>query len=380
MDKIKVAIACQGGGSQTAFTAGVLKTVFDHNIHHQYKITGLSGTSGGALDAILAWYGMLKEAEGDKMPIGERIADFWEELSAREPMEILFDQTVMDHLRRVSSGAFPSLEISPSDPWMKMMQSMISRFMPRERFMDFKGLLEAHIDFNEIDSLMKPDSPVLLLGAANVLKGNLKIFSSFNGNISVEAILASACVPNLFPAVQIGDDYYWDGLFSANPPIDELIQHRFVGKENIPDEIWIIMINPLSCKTVPTKPNEIVDRRNQMIGNVSVMQDLELLATFERIIERGGLAVEKWKKYGFRVDKKGQLTWPKIRFVHMSSEVQETLDYTSKLSRHPDHIHKLMVEGDRQGKKLLADLSRPAQTVYEALKELGAEFEKEKFE
>jgi hypothetical protein len=101
---------------------------------------------------------------------------------------------------------------------------------------------------------------------------------------------------------------------------------------------------------------------------------------FERIIERGGLKEETWKEYGFKLDKKGKLTWAKIRFVHMSSEVQDTLDYTSKLSRHPDHIHKLMEEGKRQGEKLIAGLSRPAQTVYEAMKELGAAFEKEKFE
>ena len=101
MDKTKVAIACQGGGSQTAFTAGVLKTIFDNNIHHQYKITGLTGTSGGALDAA---------------------------------MEILFYQTIMDHLRKISEGNLPFFEISPSNPWMQMMQSMISKFMPRERF------------------------------------------------------------------------------------------------------------------------------------------------------------------------------------------------------------------------------------------------------
>jgi len=134
-DRTQVGIACQGGGAQTAFTAGVLKTIFDNNIHHQYKIVGLTGTSGGALDAALGWYGMLKEAEGDKTPIGKRITDFWEDLMAQEPLEIFFDQTVTDFVRKVSAGSLPSLEISPSNPWMQMMQSMISRFMPRERFM-----------------------------------------------------------------------------------------------------------------------------------------------------------------------------------------------------------------------------------------------------
>lgn len=368
MDKTKIAIACQGGGSQTAFTAGVLKTLFDNNIHHQTKIVGLTGTSGGALNVALAWYGMLKAAKGDKTPIGKRIADFWEDLMAREPLEIFLDDTVTDALRKVSSGTLPMLEISPSNPWMPWMQSTLSKFLPRERFTNFKGLLEDHIGFNEIESLLKPDSPVLLIGAANVLQGTLKIFSSKNGEFSVEAILASACIPNVFPAVQIGDDYYWDGLFSANPPVDELIQYRFMGKGNIPDEIWIILINPITCKTVPTQPNEIVDRRNEMIGNVSVLQDLETLALFERILERKGFVEEAWKEYGYSLDK-----WVKIRFVHMSGELLESLDYPSKLSRHPDLIHKLMEDGERQGKKLLAGLSRPAQTVEEAMQELRKE-------
>lgn len=368
MDKTKIAIACQGGGSQTAFTAGVLKSIFDNNIHHQKQIIGLTGTSGGALNAALAWYGMLKAAEGDKTPIGKRIADFWEDLMAREPLEIFLDQTATEALRKVSSGILPMLEISPSNPWMQWMQSTLSKFLPRERFTNFKGLLEDHIGFNEIESLLKPDSPVLLLGAANVLKGDLKIFSSKNGEISVEAILASACIPNVFPAVQIGEDYYWDGLFSANPPVDELVQARFMGKGNIPDEVWIILINPITCETVPTQPNEIVDRRNEMIGNVSVLQDLETLAVYERILEKKGFSDDVLKQYGFNPE-----NWIKIRFVHMSSEVQDSLDYPSKLSRNPDLIHKLMEDGERQGQKLLGGLSRPAQTVEEAMQELRKE-------
>ncbi len=115
-DKTKVAIACQGGGAQTAFTAGVLKTLFDNNIHHQYKIVGLTGTSGGALDAALAWYGMLKEAEGDKTPIGKRITDFWVELMAREPMEILLDEMTTGMLRKVARELYPRLKSAPLIP------------------------------------------------------------------------------------------------------------------------------------------------------------------------------------------------------------------------------------------------------------------------
>ena len=368
MNTQKIAIACQGGGSQTAFTAGVLKAFFDNNLHHDKQIVGLTGTSGGALNAALAWYGLLKAARGDTLPIGQRIADFWEDLMAREPLELLLDKAATDAVRNISAGLLPGFEISPSNPWVQWMQSNLSKLLPRERYTNFKGLLEDHIRFNEIESLLESTSPALLIGAANVMKGNLKIFSSKNGEFSVEAILASACIPNIFPAVRIGDDYYWDGLFSANPPVDELIQQRLMGKDNIPEEIWIILINPITCKTVPTQPSEIVDRRNQMIGNVSLLQDLETLAIMERILEHKGFSADAFKEYGYDLDK-----WVKIRFVHMSREVQDSLDYPSKLSRNPDLIHKLMKDGEKQGQQLLAGLSEPAHTVVEALEELSKE-------
>jgi NTE family protein len=361
MDKPKIAIACQGGGSQTAFTAGVLKALFDHNIHLDRRIVALTGTSGGALNAALAWYGLLKNAKGDATPIGQRIADFWADLAAKEPLELFLDQTATGALRGISAGWLPMFEISPSSPLSQWMQSALSRFLPRERFTDFRGLLEDHIRFDEIAGLLEPDSPALLTGAANVTRGNLKIFSSHNGEFQVETILASAAIPNIFPAVQIGDDYYWDGLFSANPPVDELIQLRFMGKGNIPDEIWIIVINPIICKKVPTLPNEIVDRRNQMIGNVSLLQDLETLAFFERAFKGKALSEDFLKQHGYSPN------WIKIRLVHMSEAVQDSLDYPSKLSRDPAHIQKLMEDGARQAQALLAGLDAPGQTVEEAM-------------
>lgn len=287
MTKPKIAIACQGGGSQTAFTAGVLKTLFDNDIHHQRDIVGLSGTSGGALNAALAWYGLLKAAKGDKTPIGKRITDFWDDLMAKEPAERLLDDMTMGALRGVSDGMLPNYEISPSSPFMQWMQTALSAFLPRKQYTDFRGLLESHINFDEIPGLIEPTSPVLLVGAANVRRGNLKIFSSRAGEIGVEAILASACIPTLFPAVQIGDEFFWDGLFAANPPVNPLVQYRYVGKEHIPDEIWIIFINAITSDHIPTKPHDIVDRRNAMTGNVSLLQDLNLLGAFERAFSVG---------------------------------------------------------------------------------------------
>jgi NTE family protein len=360
MSKPKIAIACQGGGSQTAFTAGVLKTLFDNDIHHQRDIVGLSGTSGGALNAALAWYGLLKAAKGDKTPIGKRITDFWDDLMAKEPAERLLDDVTMGALRGVSDGMLPNYEISPSSPVMQWMQTALSAFLPRKQYTDFRGLLESHINFDEIPSLIEPTSPVLLVGAANVRRGNLKIFSSRAGEIGVEAILASACIPTLFPAVQIGDEFFWDGLFAANPPVNPLVQYRYVGKENIPDEIWIVFINSITSEHIPTKPHDIVDRRNAMTGNVSLLQDLNLLGAFERAFSVGALALDVLKEFGYPTD-----TWIKLRLIQMSKPMLDSLDYASKLSRAPEHIHKLIEDGSRQARHLIEHLSEPALTCEE---------------
>ncbi len=160
MSKPKIAIACQGGGSQTAFTAGALKAIFDNGIHHEREIIALTGTSGGALNATLAWYGLLKAAKGDTTPISKRITDFWEDLAATHPLEAFLDYTATESLRKVSEGTWPMFEISPSSPVSQWMKSAISTIMPRERFTNFKGLLEDHIKFDEIQSLLEPDSPI----------------------------------------------------------------------------------------------------------------------------------------------------------------------------------------------------------------------------
>jgi predicted acylesterase/phospholipase RssA len=94
---------------------------------------------------------------------------------------------------------------------------------------------------------------VLVLGAASVLSGRLQKFNSLRGPIKVEHILASCAVPSLFPAVEVDGDALWDGLFSDNPPIDDLIRQKFVGRENVPREIWLIKINPTRRDKIPTE-------------------------------------------------------------------------------------------------------------------------------
>lgn len=224
------------------------------------------------------------------------------------------------------------------------MLSALSSMLPRPEYTDLKGLLEKHIAFADLPRLIQPTSPALLVGAADVLTGELKVFNSCNGEISVNAILASAAVPSLIPAVQIGRHYYWDGLFSDNPPIKEVVRPRCVGGERVPDEIWVIQINPSGCKSVPTTPGAIIDRRNQMIGNISLQQNIEFIELINLFLKEKAFSEEVMSKFGVLKHDPFEM-----HFIGMSEDLQDSLDYVSKLTREPDHIARLVKDGEKQG-------------------------------
>ena len=98
-------------------------------------------------------------------------------------------------------------------------------------------------------------------------------------------------VPTLFPAVQIEGKAYWDGVFSDNPPVNELVQPDMVGAGNMPEEIWVVKINPTRCATIPQDPEEIVDRRNQLAGNISLFHQLDTIAWLNNLYLKGAIDI-----------------------------------------------------------------------------------------
>lgn len=349
MERKRIAIACQGGGSQTAFTAGVLKAFFDNRIEEKQKIVGLSGTSGGAVCAALAWEALLR---GDGSA-SERLFAFWRANGTRSMVEEIFNRSQVGWAELVDHGFLPSYNMSPSSFSSRMMMAWLCAVMPRREFVDFRLLLENHIDFAAFDGLTGLDSPVLLVGAVNVLEGTFRKFNSRKGEISVDAIMASAAVPSLFPAVKIGEDAYWDGMFSDNPPTDELLDPGIVGEENIPQEIWVIRINPRRWSTVPVTPAAIIDRRNEVVGNLSLHRDLQAIGQMGRRMGARG------KKSGIaegpaRTGAEGPAV--AVREVEMSERLQERLDYASKLNRDAGFIGMLIRDGEAQGRKFLEEI------------------------
>jgi len=110
--KPKVAIACQGGGSQTAFTAGVLKVMAEKGLGKEFDLVSISGTSGGAVCAALMWFSFCKSEQ----PVWQRLMDFWKDNTAQDWGEQAFNEAVFETMRKINSGMMPALQLSPSSP------------------------------------------------------------------------------------------------------------------------------------------------------------------------------------------------------------------------------------------------------------------------
>jgi NTE family protein len=360
MARKRIAIACQGGGSQCAFVAGALKRLFDRGVDERFEIVGLSGTSGGALTAAVAWRGLLERARGDGTPVGDRIVAIWKDLTAQTPSEMVLDKFCIDTLRLVEHGLLPSVAMSPSSMQFQFWSRATAAMIARPEFTDLRKLLLKHIDFEALPGLIQPQSPVLLVGAGDVLQGNFKIFSSANGELTVDALLASAAIPNLFPAVWVAGHAYWDGIFASNPPIIALMQRPSMGVRARPEEIWIVQVNRSHHETVPDVPSDITDRRNHLAGNLSLQHELQIIDMWNVLIQEGALTDHFRARFGLEMREPIA-----VRFIRMSEGLQKGLDYPSKLSRQPRHIDKLIADGETQADIFLDEIGHPPATAPE---------------
>ncbi|MES3516816.1 MAG: patatin-like phospholipase family protein [Natronomonas sp.] len=317
-DQIDVAIACQGGGSHTAFTAGVLDTILTE-FPEQYDLLGLSGTSGGAACATLAWYGLTTPEETP----AELLSSFWKDLAANEPLHRAANTAIRVGIELQRAGV-PLPDISPAySPGAKWGEQ------------EFRRTIESHIDFESIPDRLDGSEPALFLSAIDVLSGQFEIFRE--DDLSTDAIVASAAEPRIFDAVEIDDKYYWDGLFSKNPPIVDFMD---AGDIPDPDEIWLIKINPTERDRVPRSPEGISDRRNELSGNLSMNAEIRFLQRINRWIEGGHLP----ERY----------THTEIRRIPFQKG--NRLSWRTKLDRDPAFIDRLYSDGTQRGQVFLDNL------------------------
>nr|MBA2712029.1 patatin-like phospholipase family protein [Rubrobacteraceae bacterium] len=204
---------------------------------------------------------------------------------------------------------------------------------------EFKKMLERRVDFGKIGVQPEGSYPVLLIGAVGVLSGEFRAFNSRRDRISAETILASAAIPTLFRSVRLDGGTYWDGLFSQNPPIKELT-------DEMPDEIWVIQINPGELADEPKTVAEIADRRNELAGNLSLHQELGFIEKIDQMLEEGQLS---------RGGKYRQIV---VRVIELSrSRFSRSLGTASKLNRDPHFIQDLISHGEVRAQEFLAALA-----------------------
>ncbi len=308
---VTVAIACQGGGSHSAFTAGALHRLLRGTEH---RVGALSGTSGGAICALLTWYGL---QTGGPAEAGRLLERFWRDNTATGLGDRVANRWLVGLARLEGRITLPV--VSPYA-------------YPELARRALAGLVTRHVDVDRVARLQESppdDQPLLLVGAVDVATGDHRAFSSRRGEITLDAVLASAAVPPLFRAVHLDGSWYWDGLFSQNPPVREL-------PDAGPEEIWVIRVNPRARATEPKTVADIADRRNELSGNLSLEQELYLIRK-----------VNEWA--------------PRLGGGYRRIEVRELalaldLDVASKLDRSPATIGRLFAEGQRAAHSFLAAL------------------------
>jgi NTE family protein len=311
-----VAIACQGGGSHAAFTAGVLSELLTSKWRDRFQLVALTGTSGGAMCASLTWRGLVRN-NPDPDESRHRLLGFWRDLE----IHTLFDAVTNLWGLLLARSGLP-FEVSPylyepsAEPTLR-------------------ALLHRHLDLENLTREERRGRPKLLLGATDILEGDRLIFPG--DNLRYEDVVASAAVPPLFRAVEAEGRLCWDGLFATNPPVRELTD---LEDDLRPEQIWVVQINPQRRQKEPRTMQEIIDRRNELAGNLSLGQELYFVDRINKLIEDQALEKKVVERQG--AAQRPKYTKIELRVVEMEVE---GLDYASKLDRTSAFIERLIEAG-----------------------------------
>ncbi|HEY2537966.1 MAG TPA: patatin-like phospholipase family protein [Stellaceae bacterium] len=271
--KKSIKLALQGGGSHGAFTWGVLDQLLDDERLH---IAAISGTSAGAMNAVAVADGM---ASGGPAEARKRLEAFWSATSAaarfspirRSAIDMLMGNWSLDNSPAFMMMEYFSHHFSPYD------------FNPLD-FNPLRDVVRERIDFDRVND---EHGVKLFLSATNVRTGRPKIFRQ--PGIALDCVMASACLPFMFKAVEIDGEAYWDGGYMGNPALFPLVDECEAG------DVVLIQINPFFRPDVPRSTADIRNRLNEITFNASLFKELRSLAFLWEIIHHENLERERYR-------------------------------------------------------------------------------------
>ncbi|HWV80115.1 MAG TPA: patatin-like phospholipase family protein [Hyphomicrobiaceae bacterium] len=314
---VVIDLALQGGGSHGAFTWGVLDRLLEEP---WLRIDAISGTSAGAMNAAVLADGW---THGGASGARAALDTYWEQV-ARAAVFSPLQRTLLDRLL----GRW-TLDTSPAFIALDLMARLFSPYDLNPRGVNpLKQILDDCIDFDRLSQ-----SPIkLFVTATNVRTGRGRIFR--NGELTPEVLLASACLPTMFQAIEIDGEPYWDGGYSGNPTITPLVR-----ESNARDTI-LVQINPRERAGTPRTANDILNRLNEVSFNAPLMKELRMIALLRQAADPG-------RGEGAR--------WAEMRTHRIMTEMMAELGYSSKLNAEREFLHMLRAEGRRATSAFLAE-------------------------
>ncbi|TCZ65013.1 patatin-like phospholipase family protein [Roseicella aquatilis] len=323
----------QGGGAHGAFTWGVLDRLLEEE---WLEIEGISGTSAGAMNAAVLASGY---AQGGAPAAREALAAFWKRVSEAATFSP-FQRGPVDRLL----GRW-TLDNSPAFLTMDLLARLISPYdVPSFGGNPLEQVLRDSVDFQAV-----AEGPIkVFVTATNVRTGRGRIFRK--GDLTPQALLASACLPQLFQAVEIDGEPYWDGGFAGNPTLVPLIT------ELVSDDTILVPINPIERPGTPRAARDILDRVNEISFNAVALKELKMLALMRKVADAGAA--------------EGAL-WARMRMHLVSNEVMVGLGYSSKLNAEWAFLEMLHGQGRQAAATFLeahgADIGRRSTLDFDRL-------------
>lgn len=263
----RIDIALQGGGAHGAFTWGVLDRLLEDQ---RIEICGISGTSAGAMNAVVMASGLL---QGGKAGARDALLEFWSAVGASSANPL-------------SRGLFGAIFGNAFSTWSPISAYLdlagASRMLSPYQFNPFnlnplRGIVANIVDF---EAIRTSGLPRVFVAATQVRSGRIRIFR--NEELSVDALMASACLPTLFQAVEIDGEAYWDGGYMGNPSLFPLIE------ETPANDLLLVQVNPSRRERVPTSTSEILERIDEITFQGSLIKELRTVAMLQRLIRDEG--------------------------------------------------------------------------------------------